>query len=185
MLPTPSAQTTTPGPQTTAIQKILVALDYRTEDPSIFAQALNFAEKFQAALTIFHCVQPQPVAMPEIGSLAAYGGMIDSTAIALQEEQFQQHLTNVDHWLQSLAHQARHKKIPTTIHQQIGDPSETICAIAKNQQADLIILGRRGLTGLGEVFLGSVSSYVLHHAPCSVLVVQHPQTPEKSPKHRK
>lgn len=160
----------------------MVALDYRTEDPSIFTQALNFAEKFQAELSIYHCVQPQPIAMPEIGSLAAYGGMIDTTAIALQEEQFQQHLNNVDHWLQNLAHQARSQGIPTTTHQQVGDPSQSICAIANHWHADLIILGRRGLTGLGEVFLGSVSSYVLHHAPCSVLVVQHPQ--EKQDTHK-
>ncbi|MBV5260038.1 universal stress protein [Synechococcus moorigangaii CMS01] len=170
-----------PTPQSTHIQKILVALDYRTkDDPSIFAQALNFATKFQAELSIFHCVQPQPVAVPEIGALAAYGGMIDATAIALQEEQFQRHIGSVDHWLQGLAQEARRQGISTTITQQIGDPSQSICAIAKLWHADLIILGRRGLTGLGEVFLGSVSSYVLHHAPCSVLVVQHP--PENNPK---
>ena len=48
-----------------------------------------------------------------------------------------------------------------------------ICNAAISWQADLIIMGRRGRTGLSELFLGSVSNYVLHHAPCAVLVVQH------------
>ncbi|CCQ49032.1 hypothetical protein CWATWH8502_2292 [Crocosphaera watsonii WH 8502] len=37
---------------------------------------------------------------------------------------------------------------------------------------DVIVMGHRGISGLQEFFLGSVSNYVLHHAPCSVLIVQ-------------
>lgn len=33
-------------------------------------------------------------------------------------------------------------------------------------------MGRRGHKGLSEILLGSVSNYVVHHAPCSVLVLQ-------------
>ncbi|NEO28803.1 MAG: universal stress protein, partial [Kamptonema sp. SIO4C4] len=35
-----------------------------------------------------------------------------------------------------------------------------------------VIIGRRGRVGLSEILLGSVSNYVLHHAPCAVMVVQ-------------
>ncbi|MEO0350033.1 MAG: universal stress protein, partial [Cyanobacteria bacterium P01_A01_bin.15] len=38
--------------------------------------------------------------------------------------------------------------------------------------ADLIMMGRRGRSGFSELLLGSVSNYVMHHAPCSVLTVQ-------------
>ncbi len=38
--------------------------------------------------------------------------------------------------------------------------------------ADLIVVGRRGRSGLSELILGSASNYVLHHAPCSVLTLQ-------------
>ncbi|WP_051352891.1 universal stress protein [Picosynechococcus sp. NKBG15041c] len=177
MLPTSTPQDS----PVMGIQKILVALDYPSENTAIFDQALNFAEKFQAELTIFHCIQPQPVVMPEIGALAAYGGMIDTTAIAQQEEQFQRHVDNVTNWLQSLADKAHRRGIPhTTTTHQIGDPNQAICAIAKQNHIHLIILGRRGLSGLGEIFLGSVSNYVLHHAPCSVLIVQPSPMPEVS-----
>lgn len=53
-----------------------------------------------------------------------------------------------------------------------GSPERSICEIAQTWEADLIIVGSRGLTGIKEMFLGSVSNYVTHHAPCSVLIVR-------------
>jgi nucleotide-binding universal stress UspA family protein len=53
-----------------------------------------------------------------------------------------------------------------------GKPGRVICELARNLGADLIVLGRRELTGLKELILGSVSNYVVHSAPCSVLVIQ-------------
>lgn len=47
-----------------------------------------------------------------------------------------------------------------------------ICDVARSWKADLIVLGRRGYSGVKELFLGSVSNYVLHHTPCSILTVQ-------------
>jgi nucleotide-binding universal stress UspA family protein len=55
-----------------------------------------------------------------------------------------------------------------------GSPSLEICTLANTWQADLIVMGRRGRSGLSELFLGSVSDYVFHHALCSVLTVQSP-----------
>jgi len=56
----------------------------------------------------------------------------------------------------------------------IGSPGETICTVAQEWQADLIIIGHRGLSGVRELMQGSVSNHVFHHAPCSVLSVQLP-----------
>ena len=53
-----------------------------------------------------------------------------------------------------------------------GNPAKTICRVAKNNDIDLIVIGRRGRSGISELMMGSVSNYVLHHAPCSVLIVQ-------------
>jgi nucleotide-binding universal stress UspA family protein len=44
--------------------------------------------------------------------------------------------------------------------------------MARSWPADLIVIGRRGRTGLKEALMGSVSNYVVHHAPCTVMVVQ-------------
>jgi nucleotide-binding universal stress UspA family protein len=53
-----------------------------------------------------------------------------------------------------------------------GDPREQIVRVADEWAADLIVVGARGLTGLKEFVLGSVSSAVVRWAPCPVLVVK-------------
>ena len=47
-----------------------------------------------------------------------------------------------------------------------------ICKLAQEWNADLIVMGRRGHSILSELVLGSVSSYVIHRAHCSVHIVQ-------------
>jgi nucleotide-binding universal stress UspA family protein len=53
-----------------------------------------------------------------------------------------------------------------------GDPAVEIVRLAHIHQADLIVIGNRGLTGLKRILEGSVSSQVVVDAPCSVLVVK-------------
>jgi nucleotide-binding universal stress UspA family protein len=52
-----------------------------------------------------------------------------------------------------------------------GDPPSAIVAAAKAENADLIVMGTRGLTDLAGVVIGSVSHKVLHASPCMVLMV--------------
>ncbi len=53
-----------------------------------------------------------------------------------------------------------------------GDPAEEIIRLANIYQADLIVIGSRGLTGVKRIIQGSVSSQVVENAHCSVLVVK-------------
>ena len=55
-------------------------------------------------------------------------------------------------------------------HARFGSPAEVLCDIAAHLQADLIVVGNKGMQG-GRRFLGSVPNTVSHHAPCSVLIV--------------
>ncbi len=54
----------------------------------------------------------------------------------------------------------------------LGDPSERILATARQMSADLLILGYRGLTRMQRVLFGSVSTKVVTHACCPVLVAR-------------
>ncbi len=53
-----------------------------------------------------------------------------------------------------------------------GSPAHAIVAFASDWDADLVILGSHGRTGLARLLLGSVARNVLHHAGCSVLIVR-------------
>lgn len=52
-----------------------------------------------------------------------------------------------------------------------GKPGEEICALAAAMPADVVVVGARGGNAVSRALLGSVSSYVVEHAPCAVLVV--------------
>ena len=53
-----------------------------------------------------------------------------------------------------------------------GNPADVILQEAEESGADLIVVGTRGLNAARRVLMGSVSTNVVHHAPCDVLVVR-------------
>ena len=55
---------------------------------------------------------------------------------------------------------------------ELGDAAPTICAIAAEVGADVIIIGSHGRKGVKRLMLGSTSEHVVRHAPCPVLVVR-------------
>ena len=63
---------------------------------------------------------------------------------------------------------------PSTKQLRIGSPAEVIVATAEEQQADLIVIGARGLGPIKERLLGSVSHRILTLAPCATLIVNGP-----------
>ena len=58
------------------------------------------------------------------------------------------------------------------IHAREGDPADAILDVAEEQNADLIIVGNKGMSGAKRFLLGSVPNKVSHHAPCSVMIVR-------------
>lgn len=59
----------------------------------------------------------------------------------------------------------------------VGLPGDVLVHAAEAKDIDLLVVGARGLGALKRLVLGSVSERVLHHAPCSVLVVHGPPAP--------
>ncbi len=53
-----------------------------------------------------------------------------------------------------------------------GPAAETILNLAGKEEADLIVVGKRGTSGVERFLLGSVSSSVVNHSKCDVLVVK-------------
>lgn len=55
-----------------------------------------------------------------------------------------------------------------------GTPAREILHYIEQHPPDLLVMGARGLSELGRVFLGSVSDVVVHHAHCPIMVVRPP-----------
>jgi nucleotide-binding universal stress UspA family protein len=62
----------------------------------------------------------------------------------------------------------------TSVEMVQGDAARTILAKAEEMHGDLIVIGSRGLGGIREFVLGSVSHHVVQHASIPVLVVKKP-----------
>jgi nucleotide-binding universal stress UspA family protein len=73
--------------------------------------------------------------------------------------------------LQRAQDEANAGSIDFEVHAPKGDAADSLIAAAKEHDADLIVLGSRGMRGARRV-LGSVPNKVSHHAPCDVLIVQ-------------
>lgn len=53
-----------------------------------------------------------------------------------------------------------------------GDPASMIIEFVKQNNSDLLVMGSRGLSGMKEVFLGSVSHHVVQKSPCPIYIVK-------------
>jgi nucleotide-binding universal stress UspA family protein len=67
---------------------------------------------------------------------------------------------------------ARGRRVESTFLLWTGEPGEGIVAAAEAENADLIVVGTRGLARAGRRLLGSVSDHVVHHAFCPVMVAR-------------
>ena len=74
--------------------------------------------------------------------------------------------------LDAAAAGARKDGVDVQTHPVEGDPAEAILNVAEETNADLIVVGNKGMTGARRFLLGSVLNNVSHHAPCSVIIVR-------------
>ena len=74
--------------------------------------------------------------------------------------------------LRDAADIARREKIPVTTHHEEGDPGKALITDRQGVEADLVVVGNRGMKGLKRFVLGSVPNDVAHGAPCAVLILK-------------
>lgn len=153
--------------------RILVAIDNSIRSQQVFDEAVFLAKATDSNLMLLHILSPldeqyidplflQPsILYPELQG--------NNSKYANDWEKLKNSRLN---WLRWLCEEATRLGIKTEFSQNVGEPCRIICDMARNWQADVIVIGRRGRRGINELLMGSVSNYVLHHAPCSVLTVQ-------------
>lgn len=155
--------------------KILVPLDTTDVNEHILNAAIALAKGMGAELHLLHVLSDADKKYPSSASLPGMdvgSPYLTATILSQRIKDWEEYKRQNLQILHSLANQAIAFGIKTEVEQLFGNTGSIICQVAQAEQFDLIIMGRRGHKGLNELFLGSVSNYVLHHAPCSVLTIQ-------------
>ena len=137
-------------------KQIIVALDGSEHSYRALEYARSLADCFGATLWLVH-------AFPHTSDLLGY-------------ENYEKLVAQREGAGQLILNEARRRLGETSLTVQeelIEEPAaEAILAVAETQQADLIVMGTRGLSSLQGLLLGSVSNKVIHHAACPVMLVR-------------
>ena len=157
-------------------RRILVAMDSSSTAQSVFERAVILARAMDAHLMLLHVLSADDSGGPGVPMYphVSFFPPIDDTAWDAYRTQWDTFEKEGLESLQRYTEQATGEGIKTEFTQTSGMPGQTISKLAQTWNADLILMGSHGRKGLRELFLGSVSNYVMHHAPCSVLIV-HPR----------
>ena len=67
---------------------------------------------------------------------------------------------------------AKKEGVTVVTHPREGEPADAILDVAEENNADLVIVGNKGMTGARRFLLGSVPNKISHHAPCDVWIVR-------------
>ena len=154
-------------------EKILIAIGNSAESQIILGSGLTLAEKLGAKVLLLHVLSP----LTSTSFSPIVGGMfpiVNDVAIEQYAKEWKESERQGLEQLQTYAAQAKERGIGVEISQNLGDAGRIICEVAKSWSADTIVMGRNQKSMLSEIWLGSTSNYVLHHAHCSTLVIQLP-----------
>ena len=79
---------------------------------------------------------------------------------------------DVNATLREAAEQIQESGIDVETYARQGDPADASLDVAEEKNADLIVVGNKGMSGAKRFLLGSVPNKVSHHAPCSVMIIR-------------
>jgi len=172
------------------IKSIVLAIDGSDHAKNAQSMAIDLASKYEAELTLVH-VLTQDHPSKEFARMADVEGLLDSKQpkVSSKEDTY----TAVARFLGGV-NEGKEAKVIALLGEQIiknasekarqagvahvaveirtGDYANSILEVAKKADADVIVMGRRGLSNLKGFVTGSVSHKVSQRAECSVLTVK-------------
>ncbi len=141
--------------------RVVVPVDFSDSSQTAVAEAADLARRFGAELHLLHVVEDSSPAVSEI---------------ALARPVFRSYLQDL---LKSgegaLAELVLPVELPAGHVKRrvvVGEPIDQITGYARDNEADMIVMGTHGRTGPAHWFLGSVAERVVRSAPCPVLVTR-------------
>ena len=136
------------------MQNIVVGISDAETSHIAGRQAFELAERYGAKVHVVTAVEANETMVIEVGSDRFVLDDVEAARGAISA------------FVQSI-----HPTVEWTIHAHDAKPAKALLEVAEQVGADLIVVGNVRMQGLGRV-LGSVGSDVVHHAPCSVLIVK-------------
>ncbi|WP_373108934.1 universal stress protein [Enterococcus hirae] len=139
-------------------QKIMVAVDGSKQSEQAFLEALDLAKDNEAELFIVSIINKVELTHSAYAFSKIYAEEKQKIAVEMLKK----------------IHDAKEYGI-NDIHAivETGDPRNLIGTVFPQQEAiDLIVMGATGKGAIQQALVGSTASYVVTHAPCSVLVVK-------------
>jgi nucleotide-binding universal stress UspA family protein len=144
------------------IRNIICAVDFSEYSEYALRYAVHFAETFDADLKLLHVVE-----LPFLPSYSLAG--VPDLSIPTEEIEAgarQKMDEVVAKW------RAKYAKVEGQV--RTGTAFVEIIGYAREVDADLIVVGTHGRTGLRHMLIGSVAEKIVRKAPCPVLSVKHP-----------
>lgn len=150
-------------------QTIIIALDHTPLAEGALKFYLEKIHRSGNRVVLIHCIElPEPIKTKEGQAPSAAVSNLWKTEEARTkalEEKMKELLTA--------------KQVPGVLKTASGKPGETICRIAEQENAAMIITGARNINKVQRTILGSVSDYLVSHAGCPVIVVRDPAEMER------
>ena len=143
-----------------SMKHIVFCTDFSENAESTFLAALDLAEKYTARLSVIHVMPPY------------MSPMVTGEEMILLEEPKKSLFLKLEERMQLDYGSRVGKAIPHELVVLDGHVSTEILRYVEENQADLVVLGAYGLSGMGLVIFGSVAKRVVHKAPCSVMIVR-------------
>lgn len=139
------------------IKRIVVPVDFSKITSKLVDYSAYMAEKFSAAIHFIHAVT-FPTGEAVLG--LPYAMEYEAKILADAKEK-----------MSNLVADNRERCPGCTGEVVVGDPVDRIVEIAKEREANLIIISTHGAKGLEKILLGSVAERVLKRADCPVLTM--------------
>jgi nucleotide-binding universal stress UspA family protein len=135
---------------------IVVGTDGSDTATKAVLEAIALAKAFDAPLHIVSAYKPISVSASDVPP--EFADTVNSRS-------------HVDAILDDVGSRARSADIRVEVHAVTGDPADAILSIAEDIDADLIVVGNKGLGSVKRFILGNVPSKIVHNSPCSTHVV--------------
>jgi nucleotide-binding universal stress UspA family protein len=143
-----------------AFKHILVPVDFSAHSDEAIRVAADLSRRYEGALTLLYVFELPIYPLPE--GYALY----TPTNLSDLNQNFERLLGAA----KKLAQDAGAPAVQTCLLQ--GLPLAEVLEFARQHEADLIVMGTHGRTGVAHAMLGSVAERILRRAPCPVLTVR-------------